>query len=224
MASEELDGRSGHELVALALAEGELGSDAYWDVVRHLQGRGDEATLDLALSLCAESSARSRILGLEVVSQLGYQQGRPFLEQSLPTVLRLCVSTDEPAVVEAAVDALGHLGDPRGFDAVHGQAGHASDDVRLSVAMALPFVTAGPGHSEARTVEALSQLTGDGDPEVRDWATFALGVLVDVDTPEVRSVLRARVDDPVGDTAGEAIVGLALRRDSEVAPVDRPAA
>ncbi len=71
----------------------------------------------------------------------------------------------------------------------------------------------------ASTVEALSRFTEDGDPGVRDWATFGLGVLLDVDSPAVRSVLRARVDDPEGDTAGEAIVALARRRDREVASV-----
>ena len=62
----------------------------------------------------------------------------------------------------------------------------------------------------------------DPDPGVRDWATFGLGSLLDVDTAEVREALLARVDDVGGDTAGEALVGLARRKDPRALdPINR---
>jgi hypothetical protein len=41
-------------------------------------------------------------------------------------------------------------------------------------------------------------------------------VQIDSDTPEIRAALRARLHDSDGDTAGEAMVGLARRKDVQV--------
>jgi hypothetical protein len=49
--------------------------------------------------------------------------------------------------------------------------------------------------------------------KVRGWATFCLGSELDADGPAVREALLRRVDDPEGDAAGEALVGLARRGD-----------
>jgi HEAT repeat protein len=83
--------------------------------------------------------------------------------------------------------------------------------IRLEVAQALPSVLGDPPLPEA--VEALTTLMADADEHVRDWATFGLGSLVDVDSDPIRQALQVRLDDPGGDTAGEALVGLARRGD-----------
>ena len=51
---------------------------------------------------------------------------------------------------------------------------------------------------------------------MRDWATFGLGRQLEVDTPAVRAALVERLFDTEGDTADEALVGLALRDDRRV--------
>jgi HEAT repeat protein len=55
----------------------------------------------------------------------------------------------------------------------------------------------------------LAKLTADEDEEVRDWATFGLGVLGDIDTVEIREALAARLSDANDDAREEAVVGLA---------------
>jgi HEAT repeat protein len=71
-------------------------------------------------------------------------------------------------------------------------------------------------HTDPRAVACLITLSADPEAGVRDWATFGLGVQIDIDTPEIRAALRARLYDPDGDTVGEAIVGLARRKDAHV--------
>lgn len=67
-------------------------------------------------------------------------------------------------------------------------------------------------------VDALLEVLHDPSPEVRNWATFALGVQRDVDTPPVRDALMAMLtdDDNGADTAGEAAVALAKRADPRI--------
>jgi hypothetical protein len=65
-------------------------------------------------------------------------------------------------------------------------------------------------------VACLIALSADREVHVRDWATFGLAVQIDTDTPALRAALCARLDDPDGNTAGEAMVGLARRKDAQV--------
>ena len=72
------------------------------------------------------------------------------------------------------------------------------------------------GHTDPNAVACLIRLSADPEPHVPDWATFGLAVQIDIDAPELRAALIARLHDPDGDTAGEAMVGLARRKDARV--------
>jgi HEAT repeat protein len=77
--------------------------------------------------------------------------------------------------------------------------------------------TALAGRRDPGAVAALMELTADEEPEVRDWATFALGTLVAQDTPELRDALAGRLADEDADTRVEAVHGLAMRGDLRAA-------
>ena len=74
------------------------------------------------------------------------------------------------------------------------------------------------GHEDVQAIEALIELTRDQEAHVRDWATFALGTQVEVDTPDLRDALMERVADNDDDTRCEALVGLARRGNRRVLP------
>jgi hypothetical protein len=100
--------------------------------------------------------------------------------------------------------------------ALFGLAGHASPEVRRTVAEAMAWALledpAGPG------IDLLIEMTRDDDPEVRNWATFSLGWQLAVDGDTVRAALWERIDDPYPEVREEAARGLARRRDRRAAP------
>lgn len=56
----------------------------------------------------------------------------------------------------------------------------------------------------------------DSDADVRDWATFGLGVLGDSDSAEIRDALLIRIGDTDKDAREEATIGLSKRKDQRV--------
>jgi len=203
---------SNQDLAQIALTSDDE-SDAYWDSVRELQKRGTRAVFDMAAQLCASEDSRSRSVGLDVLAQLGYEEGRPFLARSLPIALRLARDS-ETTVRRSALSALGHLGDPEALSELLDHIADSDPGIRLAVAQAIPSVLGDPPQNAG--IAALITLSGDAASDVRDWATFGLGSLLDVDGEQVRRALRRRLDDREGDTAGEALVGLARRRDPKI--------
>ena len=69
------------------------------------------------------------------------------------------------------------------------------------------------GRDEPAAIDALRLLTTDADRDVRNWATFGLGSQCESDSSEIRESLVARLADDDGEVRGEALVGLARRRD-----------
>jgi HEAT repeat protein len=203
-------------LLRRAAAIADLEDDGRWATVRELQRRTDRTAFDAVCELAGSARALERIVALDVLAQIGYLAGRPFLEETLPVLID-AGDDQHPDVVAAAITALGFLWDPRALPAIVRRAGHQSANVRSAVAFAIPGAAGDP--PSPRAIAVLIALSADPDGETRDWATFGLGAqLEDQDTGAIRDALAARLDDPDGDTAGEALLGLALRRDPRALP------
>jgi HEAT repeat protein len=186
------------------------------EIIGEMCRRTDRLAFEAARSLARSDHAGQQVLGLDILGEIGYPHNRPFAEETLPVLVAAC-GDSEPEVLGSAITALGRLADPRGLAAVLRHLAHPDDDVRLAAAAALPAVAGDPPAGEA--VAALIRLSADPDPEVRDWATFGLGSQLDADSVPVRQALAACLDDTGADTAGEALVGLARRRDPRALPV-----
>ena len=197
----------------IALARGAEGEEAYWEAVAELHTRGEQRTFELASVLCDSFATGERCLGADILSQLGAVPGgsaaeSPFASAAGEVLMRLLDEDDEPAVLSSAAVGLGHLRDERAIDALAVLAGHSDPIVRRGAVHGLM------GHDDDRAVAALIKLSADEDGDVRDWATFSLGVQIDRDSADVREALAARLGDTHGDTHAEAVRGLARRRDA----------
>jgi HEAT repeat protein len=178
-------------------------------IVRGLHGRTDRPSFEAVCAYARSSDLRERTVGLDILGQIGYLASRPFRDETVPVILACC-EDDRPDVLNSAIVALGHLADRRGLPAVLRAVTNPSGQVRVAAAVALPAVAGDPPADEA--VAALIGLTADPDPDVRDWATMGLSS-TRADSAAVRGALSARLTDQGGDTAGEALLGLAERKD-----------
>ena len=200
------DPRTTEELVQSALAD--PGSEAAWHAIRVLHVRGSQREFEAARRLCKSDNPVERELGVNILGQLG---GRDvaFLEESLPLLFARLEDPVENVIAAAGV-ALGHRGDSRSIPQLVRLKDHVNPQVRFGVVLGII------GHNDETAAKALIALSADADSDVRNWATYGLGDGLDLDTPQIRDALFARVFDDDPEIRGEALIGLANRRDGRV--------
>lgn len=173
-----------------------------------LQARATLVEFDSAAGLCRSDQAGHRIMGADILGQLGWS--RPtFVDQSveiLIAMLRDC----HPAVVSAAAVALGHRNSARAIAPALALIQRPEAEVRFGAALALQR------HDDSAAISGLIALCRDEDRDVRSWATFGLAQMTDTDSPQLREALLLRTDDADPEVRGEALIGLAKRHDDRV--------
>ncbi len=188
------------------------------EVVLPLQQLGDSGLVDdLVVAITAELP-EVRCAAALVLAQYGFRLGRPFAQRVTPALATQAAVEGDEDVRRELVRGIGRSELPQWAPVLREYAADPCEWVRLVVAQDLAGLFGGDDPDEV-SIWTLKGLTRDPEPEVRDWATFSLGTLCEVDTPAVRAALRARLDDTAEDTtAAHAAVGLAARHDSVVLP------
>lgn len=207
------DPRSTDELFRTALAELDLPDEELpaTAAVVALQFRPTREVLDRAISLCRAEDPDERRLGVIVLGELrdlaDVAAARPaFVDESLEALLALGSAETDLEVVAEVARALGHRQDPRALATLLGWRSHPLQRVRFFVTCSLPRCLG--EEAVDRVVPALVELTRDESGAIRDYALFGLCEL-EVDTPEVRAAMLARVDDRDESAARQAREGLA---------------
>ena len=203
------------KLLAGAAACGESDRTERARLIARLQRRADTAAFDATAEAARSPDLALRLVAVEVLGQLGYAQGRPYREQTLPILVETADQAAEPRLLQTALTAIAHLGDARALTTVLRYVAHRDAGVRRVVAVALSSVVDEDDPALA-AVEALIALSRDPDESVRDWATFGLGDLPAADSPALREALVARLDDRVPSIAERARTALAERADPHV--------
>jgi HEAT repeat protein len=191
--------------------EGDYEDDAPWEAVHALRRIGTRQVFDKAAEWVESSAPLQRARGINVLAQLGKTAERPtnsFPLESYAVVTKALQQERELQPLNSAIAALGHLDDVRAIPLIAAFHAHPSAEIRFSAACAL-----GSFPNDGLSVATLLALMEDADDEVRDWATFGLGVLGDEDSAEVRDALYRRLSDSNTDVREEALVGLAKRHD-----------
>lgn len=190
-------------------------SDASWNAIAELHSRGSPQMLELARNLYTSRRWRRRGLGLYIVSQLSRRERGRLVEYATDACHALLFAglhDPHPAVIAAAVSGFCHRYHADALDDLVQLSTHANNDVRCNVACTLAQYT------QPAAIEALLRLMRDRDDEVRDYATWAIGNMHETDTPEIRAALWRNLDDANEGVLGEALCGLASRKDRRVLP------
>jgi HEAT repeat protein len=201
------------DLFAKTLSD-DYDSDSSWEAVHALRTLGSREAFERAAAWCSAQESVKRARGADILAQIGKTAEHPFNsfpEDSFSVVSGMLGRETEPLPLASAIYALGHIGDSRAVSLIVQHRSHANANVRFAVACAL-----GSFADDPLARQALIQLMDDVDADVRDWATFGLGVLGREDSPEIRDALAARLNDFCDDAREEAMIGLAKRQDQRV--------
>jgi len=197
------------DLLAEALTEDPQADDR--PALAALRRLGTLEVFEMARDYCRNSEPKLQALGLDVIAQLGAGKPdaeRPWLEESVAIAIEHLEDSNETVAVSAAY-ALAHLKGNRAINALNERKNHRNAEVRHALALGLV------GESQPGSIHTLIELSRDPDDSVRDWATFALGASTEIDSEEIRTALRARLNDSFDEARAEAIWGLAIRNDLE---------
>lgn len=171
----------------------------------------------VARQLSIESALADRELAATLLGWIG-ELDSAFVPAAFDQLKRMSAIGPEDDVLNAIASALGKLRDPDGVDLLLNLKSHPNEDIRFQVACALPGCIIEYHEQQqivvdSRGIPALIDLMDDRDDDVRDWATFGVGSLLEADSPQIREALLRRLTDPHRDTRAEALAGLARRRD-----------
>lgn len=207
------------DLFARTLTE-DSEDDGRWKAIRSLQTEGGRKIFDCAMAWCNSGDVRKQLSGVDILAQIGRTFERPvtdFADESFPVIAAFLQQNPSTEMKSSAIAALNFFENSAGIPLICSFRNDPDPEVRFSVAQALGF----PFSNDPLAVETLLELMRDEDDDVRDWATFGLGVQGDADSPAIREALLERLRDSFPDAREEAMVALAKRKDLRVLPALR---
>lgn len=203
------------ELFTRAL-QGDYDDDDAWQAIHALQSIGTREVFDRSSALGTSKEPLKRARAADILGQLGKTSEDPtphFPEECFRVLTSMLDAETDPVPLSSLVAALGHLGNPSAIPLILPFSYHPDPGVRFGLAFSL-----GCFADDKRSVSTLVKLMTDKDSEVRDWATFGLGVLGGFDSPEIREALFQNLNDEDEDVREEAMAGLAKRADLRAVP------
>ncbi|HWX02898.1 HEAT repeat domain-containing protein [Collimonas sp.] len=205
-------------LVGIALQD--WNSDKSWQAIAELQMRGSSESLAIARRFAKCRNWRKRALGLYIASQLRRSQKKwgtmgsaEYALRETQAILLAGLRDDCVEVVRAAISGFAHRPHQSALPNLVRFASHPDQQIRLQVAITLG------SYIEVESIDALLRLATDISDDVRNWATFSIGSMHRADNPNIRDLLWRNLQDRDEDVRGEAVVGLAIRKDERVVSV-----
>ena len=208
-----LASKTARSLIGMALQHDE-DDDAYWECVTALrQYRGREQGSWLRRH-AQSRNWRMRTLVVNILCQLAMPGGRLAPQAAevelAKEVLGRGLRDSHWRVNEASLFGLGHREFPEYLPQMLAFLDSSRPTQRHGLAFALGR------YPQPEAAKALLRLMRDEAREVRNWATFGLASLSEQDAPAIREGLLAAAEDVDAEIRGEALIGLARRRDKRV--------
>ncbi|MES2774915.1 MAG: hypothetical protein V4722_12060 [Bacteroidota bacterium] len=187
----------------------------YWGNISELWSRTNEAVFKRSADLAKSRVEKEKILGINLLSQLG-KPPRRFYAETMQLYYEILETETNPKVLQVTLYGIGHNNEKvntKQSILISSFKDHQYDGVRNGVVMALL------GVENKIAINTMLFLTEDKVSTIRDWATFGIGTQVETTSKQITDALWKRVNDKHQVTKLEAILGLAKRKDSGVKDV-----
>ncbi len=184
----------------------------HWDNIRELRSRPSNELFTKCVSLVKSKNVKKRLIGIEVLSQLGVSP-RPFIDETLKVFFDILRKEKINDVISTILYGIGHNNENLTNSNIKFLCSFMNNK-NIDVKHGLVFALGGIENDIA--IETLIVYSKDRSNVVRDWATFNLGTQIDIDTPVLRKALWNRVNDKNIIVRREAIHGLARRKDNNI--------
>ncbi|CAL2085881.1 hypothetical protein [Tenacibaculum sp. 190524A05c] len=187
----------------------------YWDNISELRKRPNQEVFRKAYEFAKSDFDKQKIIGLDVLQQLGFDP-RYNKKETVELHFELLEEEQSDNVLKSIFYGIGHNNDELSDKQIL-KLPEFKNVKNTEVKHAL--ISALSGIENINTINVLIQFTRDKTPSIRNWATFGIGSLSELDNSDIRNALWNRVNDSDFETKSEAIVGLANRKDSRIKSV-----
>ena len=186
----------------------EKDDDIYMEYIAILRERGDDEVFQLTKKLVYSKDSVNREMGASILSQFGYKT-KLYRGESIYLLAKLLNDKNED-VISNTIYAFGHRKSTHYADKLASFVTSKSLQIREALSFALG------GYENQKCINALIKLMQDKNFDVRNWATFSLAQITQSNTQTIRDALFKNLSDKELEVRGEALLGLALRKDSRV--------
>ncbi|MCU0436763.1 MAG: hypothetical protein MUC49_02545 [Raineya sp.] len=180
----------------------------YWVKISWLRSKPSQELFDKCVELIASPNAKSRIIGIDILAQLGLST-RPFFKETSKIFFQTLHNEKDIKVIRSLLFAIGHNNHKMSQKQIKILCSF-SDNPHQDIREGLTFALLGVKDSKA--IDTLIKLSGDKLSKIRNWATFGLGDFTDLDNEDIQNALQKRLKDKHLETRYEAVLGLAKRK------------
>jgi len=182
--------------------------DTYMEYIHVLRLRGNEEVFQLTKKLAYSRDSVYREIAASILNQFGYKT-KLYKGESVYLLSKLLNDKDEDVVCNT-IYAFGHRKCTRYADKLASFVTSTSVQIKEALTFALG------GYENQTCIDALLILMQDKNYDVRNWATFSLAQISETNTQSIRDALFKNLLDEELEVRGEALLGLALRKDARV--------
>ena len=184
----------------------------YWDNISELRSRPNKDVFRRAFSLTKSESKKEKIVGIDILAQLGLRP-RLFKKETIIRYFELLNNEIDKDILMSLFYAIGHNNESLTSSQISKMVqfkNHKISEVRLGLVSALL------GIEKKEAIKVLIELTKDNVSSIRNWATFGIGSQIEILNKEIKEALWERTKDKHQETKFEALVGLANRGESQI--------
>ena len=206
MTRKELEKLTTKQLILKAYHE--ENDDTYMEYIHILRLRGNDEVFQLTKKLAYSKDSVYREIAASILSQFGYKI-KCYKGESVHLLSKLLHDKNED-VVCTTIYAFGHRKCTRQADKLASFVTSKSLQIKEALSFALG------GYENQKCIDALIVLMQDKNYDVRNWSTFSLAQITETNTQSIRDALFKNLSDEESEVRGEALLGLALRKDERV--------